>query len=63
MFFFLCFLIFFDYFFNFGSIFWLNLYFLKMSDDEYDDENLLKCKITLIGESSVGKTSFIKQYI
>jgi small GTP-binding protein len=34
-----------------------------MSDDEYDDENLLKCKITLIGESSVGKTSFIKQYI
>ena len=35
-----------------------------MSDDEEGYENdMIKCKITLIGESSVGKTSFIKQYI
>ena len=34
-----------------------------MSDDEEGYENdMIKCKITLIGESSVGKTSFIKQY-
>ncbi len=35
-----------------------------MSDEEEDyDDNIIQCKITLIGESSVGKTSFIKQYI
>ena len=33
-----------------------------MSDDE-EGSGMIKCKITLIGESSVGKTSFIKQYI
>ena len=35
-----------------------------MSDDEEGYENdMIKCKVTLIGESSVGKTSIIKQYI
>ncbi len=30
---------------------------------EENDENIIQCKITLIGESSVGKSSLIKQYI
>ena len=33
-----------------------------MSDDE-EGSGMIKCKITLIGESTVGKTSIIKQYI
>ena len=33
-----------------------------MSDDE-EGSDMIKCKITLIGESTVGKTSIIKQYI
>ena len=31
--------------------------------EEYNDDNLIQCKITFIGETSVGKSSLIKQYI